>query len=171
MQARLRRSACIFFCIPSPFAPHCAPFVSVAPVSARLPASPFTSPSRPYMAALPPPKQVFCPRCSGDRGGAEDRGGLTRQILAPFSLSVALSPPCRYLPTKNPEKYLDTSKNPRTFAPSKSRKRLLVRQKLQILTTQTFQTFQTFKHYEKVILRSSHHDGIRSISIRSARGR
>ncbi len=23
-----------------------------------------------------PPKQVFCPRCSGDRGGAEDRGGL-----------------------------------------------------------------------------------------------
>ena len=23
-----------------------------------------------------PPKQVFCPRCSGDRGGAEERGGL-----------------------------------------------------------------------------------------------
>ena len=25
---------------------------------------------------MPPPKQVFCPRCSGDRGGAEERGGL-----------------------------------------------------------------------------------------------
>ena len=27
-----------------------------------------------------PPKQVFCPRCSGDRGGAEDRGGLKKII-------------------------------------------------------------------------------------------
>ncbi len=26
--------------------------------------------------STPPPKQVFCPRCSGDRGGAEERGGL-----------------------------------------------------------------------------------------------
>ncbi len=25
---------------------------------------------------MPPPMQVFCPRCSGDRGGAEDGGGL-----------------------------------------------------------------------------------------------
>jgi very-short-patch-repair endonuclease len=28
----------------------------------------------------PPPKQVFCPRCSGDRGGAEDRGGLRPRV-------------------------------------------------------------------------------------------
>ena len=29
-----------------------------------------------YLDLVLPPKQVFCPRCSGDRGGAEDRGGL-----------------------------------------------------------------------------------------------
>ena len=51
-----------------------------------------------------------------------------------LSALVAISRPCRYLPPKNPEKYLDASKNPPTFASSKSRKRFLMRQKLQILT-------------------------------------
>ena len=31
-----------------------------------------------------PPKQVFCPRCSGDRGGAEDRGGLTEGVSSSY---------------------------------------------------------------------------------------
>ena len=31
--------------------------------------------TKPEQTGLPP-KQVFCPRCSGDRGGAEERGGL-----------------------------------------------------------------------------------------------
>jgi hypothetical protein len=68
---------------------------------------------------------------------------LARHIRAPLSASVALSPTCRYHPTKKTQKHLDASKNPPTFAASKSSKRLLMRQKLQILTTQTFQTAKT----------------------------
>ena len=71
MQARLRRSACIFFASLPPSHPivpllfplrpslpafPAFPFTSPSrPYMAAFPASPFTSPSRPCLAALPPP--------------------------------------------------------------------------------------------------------------------
>ena len=78
------------------------------PVAWHFPSSPFLMfPLLPSLAALHP---------------------QARQIRAPLSALVALYRECRYLPPKNPEKYLEPTKNPPTFAASKSNKRPLMRQ-------------------------------------------
>ena len=105
MQARLRRSACIFFCIPSPFAPHCpflrprcarlCPpplFVSVAAVYGRLPCVPLYVPAA---AMFGRPSSPF----KGDRGGpgrrGTDRGG-------PVSSIHIFLPPIHHQPLRLP---------------------------------------------------------------------